>query len=350
MIAREFSAGLPAWFSGDGPDADVVISTRVRLARSFSGRRFPHLASLFERKLAFEDVAAAFQQSPHLANFECVNCASLSRVERQFLVEQRLISPELMELEGDRGVAVDAGRKLSVMINEEDHLRLQCLDGGCRPSELLTELDAVDDAMSSLLDFAFDQRRGFLTCRPANSGTGMRVSFLVHLPGLILTKNIDQVLLAASQMGLGTRGFFGEHAGVAGALFQLSNTVAVGVSESELIENARGVVERTVECERAARQRIVAEARPELLDKINRAFGILTHATMLEVDEFLNLSSAIRMGIDCNLFNPTTIANLNRLTLLIMPGHLQTMRKQTMTDDELKTARALAVKEFFANR
>jgi protein arginine kinase len=347
MNGLAFSTGLPGWLSGEGPDADVVISTRVRLARNFAGRRFPSKASLLERKQAFDEVASAFRGAPQFGDFECVNCSGLSRIERQFLAEQRVISPDLLVAEGDCGVAADVARRICVMINEEDHLRLQCLDSGCRPAELWNALDGIDDTLGAHLDFAFDRRRGFLTCRPADSGTGMRVSFLLHLPALILTKNIDQVLLAASQMGMATRGFFGERSNVVGGFFQLSNVATLGASENELLESARRVVEKTVECERTARRRILNDARRELLDKVRRAFGILTYATLLDVDEFLNLSSAIRLGIDCNLFNPTTIAQLNRLTLMIMPAHLQTFHKRTMDENELKSLRAETVKSFF---
>lgn len=348
MTDRGFSSGPPGWLSGEGPDADVVVSTRIRLARNFAGRRFPHRASLLERTQVFEDVAAVFQRSPHYDNFECVNCSGLTEIERQILVERRLISPELLPIEGDRGIVVDPSRRICIMINEEDHLRMQCLDSGCRPEQLWTALDAIDDALGIQLDFAFDHRRGFLTSCPTNSGTGLRVSFLMHLPALILTKTIDQVLLAASRMGVSTRGFFGEHSPIVGDFFQLSNRAALGESESEFLEGTRRVIEKTVECERAARQKILADARRELIDKIHRAFGILTHATILDVHEFLNLSSALRLGVECTLFNPISIPDLNRLTLLIMPAHLQTFHKRPMDDGELGARRADTVKQFFA--
>jgi protein arginine kinase len=348
MTPGPFSTGLPSWLSGEGPDTDVVISTRVRLARNVCGRRFPHKATLFERKQVFEAASAAFRQSPPYGGFECVNCAHLSKTERQFLVEQCVISQELADSDGDRGVVADAARRICIMVNEEDHVRLQCLDSGCRPSELWQSLDGIDDALGANLDFAFDHQRGFLTSRPTDSGTGMRVSFLLHLPALILTKTIDQVLLAASQMGVATRGFFGERANVTGGFFLLSNMTALGASESEFLESALRVVEKTVECERTARHRILSDARPELVDKVHRAYGILTHAALLDVNEYLNLASAIRLGIECNLFNPVTIPQLNRLTLLIMPAHLQTYHKRSMDKNELKSLRAETVKNFFA--
>jgi protein arginine kinase len=338
---------IPRWFAGDGPDVDVVISTRTRLARNCRGIPFPGKASLFERKQLFEEVTAAFKQSPQYDDFDYINCTQLNKTEQNYLVEERLISQELLLTEGDRGVVCDSSHRTCIMINEEDHLRMQCMDSGCRPQDLWAVIDGIDDALGMHLDFAFDAKRGFLTARPTDSGTGLRVSFLMHLPALILTKSIDQVLLAASHLGVSARGFFGENSSVAGSFFQLSNIATIGSAETEFLENTTRVISKTVEAERKARERILHHAQAELCDKIQRAFGILTHATMLDVDEFLNLSSAIRLGVECNLFNPITLPLLNQLTLCILPAHLQTYHKKTMSDDELKVARANMVRMFF---
>lgn len=338
---------IPRWFFGVGPDVDVVISTRIRLARNCARYRFPFRASLFERKQVFEEVTLAFKQSPQYNDFNYINCTQLNKVEQQYLAEERLISADLLAVEGDRGVVCDTTRRVCIMVNEEDHVRMQAMDSGCCPHDLWNILDGIDDALGMQVDFAFENRRGFLTSCPTNAGTGLRVSFLMHLPALILTKNIDQVLLAASQMGIATRGFFGEHSNVAGSFFQLSNAATMGATETEFLENAKRVMLKTVEAERKARERVLSDAQRELTDKIQRAYGILTHAVMLDVDEFLNLSSALRLGIECNLFNPTTVPLLNRLTLHILPAHLQTYHKKSMNEDELRLARAETVKEFF---
>ncbi|MGB7566832.1 MAG: hypothetical protein WBM07_03160 [Chitinivibrionales bacterium] len=340
---------VPRWFSGAGPDVDVVISTRIRLARNCARYRFPSKISLFERKQVFDEVTSAFKQSPQYNDFNYFNCTQLNKIEQEYLMEERLISADLLAVEGDRGVICDSSQRVCIMVNEEDHVRMQAIDSGCCPHDLWNILDGIDDALGMQLDFAFENRRGFLTSCPTNSGTGLRVSFLMHLPALILTKNIDQVLLAASQMGVATRGFFGEHSSIAGSFFQLSNVATMGATETEFLENIKRVMLKTVEAERTARERMLSDAQRELTDKIHRAYGILTHAIMLDVDEFSNLSSALRLGIECNLFNPTTVPLLNRLTLLIMPAHLQTYHKKSMTDDELRVARAEMVKTFFSS-
>jgi protein arginine kinase len=347
MTERSAPFAVPKWFSGAGPDADVVISTRVRLARNCARYRFPVRSSLFERKQVFEEVTSAFKQSPPYNDYNNFNCSKLNKIEQQYLVEERLISADLLTAQGDRGVICDIAQRICIMVNEEDHIRMQAMDCGCCPLDLWNILDGIDDTLGMQLEFAFENRRGFLTSCPTNSGTGLRVSFLMHLPACILTKNIDQVLLAASQMGVSTRGFFGEHSNVVGSFFQLSNAATMGATETEFLENTKRVILKTAEAERKARERILSDAQRELTDKIQRAFGILTHAVMLDVDEFLNLSSALRLGIECNLFHETTVPQLNRLTLRIMPAHLQTYFKKTMNDDDLKVARAETVKTFF---
>jgi protein arginine kinase len=338
---------LPEWFSGEGTDNDVVISTRIRLARNCANYPFPHRASLLQRKYAYEAITTAFKDSPQYSSFECVNFIDLNSVEQQFFVEERIASPDLAAMTGDRGVIFDDARRISIMVNEEDHLRLQSIGSGCCPLELWTIADGLDDDIGSRIPYAFDNCRGFLTCCSTNAGTGLRVSFLMHLPALILTKTIDQVLLGASQMGATIRGFSGEHSSVTGSLFQVSNMATMGSTESEFLHGITTVISKIIDYERTARQRILTDARSELHDKINRAYGILTNAMLLDVDEFLNLSSALRLGIECSLFNAMNIPLLNRLSLCILPAHLETLHKKPMDDNELRTARAELVRRYF---
>ena len=340
---------LPQWLSGDGPESDVVISTRVRLARNCIDYPFPHRASLLQRKHAFETITAALMGLSQYNNFECVNFADCNETEQQFLVEEHVVSPDLVSVTGDRGVIFDTARAISIIVNEEDHLHIQTIAGGCRPHELWTNIDGLDDDIGSRIPYAFDNCRGFLTCCPRNAGTGMRISFLMHLPALILTKAIDQVLLGASQMGVVTRGFSGDHTSITGSLFQLSNMATMGAAENEFLSGTLKVITHIIESERVARQRLLSEARAELLDKINRAYGILTNATLLDVDEFMNLTSALRLGIECTLFNRMTIPQLNRMTLCIFPAHLQTLYKKNLNSDELRSARAELVREYFSS-
>jgi protein arginine kinase len=350
-ISVEKTVKMPAWFDNTGPDTDVITSTRIRLARNLVNHRFPFSATTSERKKIFEEVTAALKKSaPRFRNFELVNFSGLKKLEQMYLIEERIASPDMLKIDGDRGVAFDSTGRINIMINEEDHIRMQCLDSGFRPDQIWKILDLLDDTLGERLDFAFNQQLGFLTCCPTNSGTGMRVSFLMHLPGLVLTKAIDALLLGVSQMGISTRGFFGEHSDVVGNYFQLSNQATMGAHEQDFIQNTQKIICDVISHERKARERILKDAKLELSDKVFRAYGILTNARTLSLPECLNLTSAVRVGIDCGLFDLITIEELNRITLLAMPAHLQVFLDNNMGETELGVARADLVRELLTKR
>jgi len=341
---------MPPWLSGEGPDADVVVSSRVRLARNLAQHRFPGRASMFERAEVFQEVSAAFRETPQCSSFNPVSFSKLDKNEQRFLVEERLAGAGLENAEGERGIILDETRRVSVMVNGEDHLKLQILDAGLRPQELWGVVDAIDDAVGMRLTYAFDGRSGFLTCRPADAGTGLRASFLVHLPGLTLARSVDTVLRGAAQMGVSARGFLGEHSPVAGDLYALSNASAMGSTENAILDNTATVARHIAGVERKARQRLLEEAHLRLIDRIQRAWGVLCHARLLGVNEFLALASDLRLGIECNLFDKCTRSELNRLTLFMLPGHLRAYYKKTMDDEECRAARADLVRAFFKRK
>jgi protein arginine kinase len=341
---------IPAWFSNKGPEADVVISTRVRLARNLADRSFPGKASLQERKHAFDEISGACSGLEQCKEFTVTNFAPLRRANQEFLVEERAVSPDLLSLDGDRGLVGGEDHRLGVLVNEEDHLRLQALDSGLCAESLLNDIDELDTALGQALRFAYDNRRGYLTACPTNAGTGLRVSFLLHLPGLALTKTVEQVLQAASQMSMATRGFFGEHSEIVGTFFQLSNQATMGATEQEFMRSTESLVRNIIGLEREARQRLLRDARTELSDKIYRAFGILRHARTLTVNEFLNLGSALRIGVDSEILKGLTAVDLNRLTLLVMPAHIQTLYDRAMDEDELGVMRAEIVRSLLKQK
>lgn len=337
---------LPPWFDGSGPAAEVIVSTRVRLARNLAGHCFPMHATLRERAVVYEKIVGALRKQRRArTSFTVVNFAGISALDRQFLVERRIASPDLLRADGDRGVAYDAAPSVTMMVNEEDHLRVQCLDSGCRPLEAWKMVDRIDEQLGNELDFAFDRKKGFLTSCPANSGTGLRVSYLMHLPGLILTRAVDAVLQGASQMGIAVRGFFGEHSSVAGSFFQLSNQAGMGANEREFLISTQRTVEEVLGCEREARLRLLKEAKLELTDKIYRAYGILQQARTLSITEYLNLTSALRLGVDCGIFSECSLVDLNRATLMVMPAHLQKHAGKKLDETECPIARAELVRE-----
>ena len=341
---------MPVWFDNSGTDVDVVTSTRVRLARNLAHQRFPSRASLFERSAVFGDVANAVCQSAQsrISPFTVVNFSGIKRTRMQLYVEQRLGSPGLLSTEGDRGIAFDAERRMAVIINEEDHIRMQHIGSGMQPQALYAALDLFDDSLGEALPFAYDAGKGYLTSCPTNMGTGLRVSFLVHLPGLVLTKSIDQVISAATQLGISARGFFGEHSDMVGNFFQLSNSGALGQSEVGFIDSTAATIQKIVGFEREARARIVSDASLELTDKIFRAYGVLLHARTLTLHEFFNLTSALRLGIHTGLFDKLTIEQVNRLTLFALPAHIQVIGDRVMNEDEISVARADMVRKFLA--
>jgi protein arginine kinase len=348
--SRIRASRLPVWFGDNGPENEIVISTRIRLARNLNNHPFPSHASPGERKKVFDTVQRALPSRAGNHALYTVNFSNLSPVDQRFLVERRIASPDLLSLEGDRGVAFDNASGIAVMINEEDHLRLQCLVPGCDPLVSWNALDSLDDTLGRELDYAFDRRRGYLTCCPTNSGTGLRVSFLVHLPALILTKSLDAVLLGATQLGVAVRGFFGEHSEVVGGYFQLSNQATMGSSEREFIANAEKTVAEIVGCERRARDRLLKEARLELEDKIHRAFGILSFARMLSVAEFLNCASALRLGIDTGIFDKVSRERLNSATLEVLPAHLHRFANRELDATATATLRAERVRTLLCGK
>lgn len=313
---------LPQWFSGEGPNADVVISTRIRLARNIVRHRFPNKASLLERKRVYTHVLEAIDKIQACKDYVSFNFLGMPRLYQEYLVELRIASPDLLIMDGERGVACDPLRRINIMINEEDHLRIQCMDPGFTPRLTWDTLNTIDDSLGKEIAYSFDFKRGFLTSCPTNAGTGMRVSFLLHLPGLVLTKNIDQVLQGASQMGVLIRGFFGEHSQVIGHLFQLSNQATMGARELDFVDNTQTVISRIMDLERLAREKVMKHAKTELSDKIHRSFGILSNAVMLDINEFMNLSSSLRLGIQTGLYKGLSIGRLNLITMAILPAHL----------------------------
>jgi protein arginine kinase len=325
----------PAWLSTEGADTDVVLSTRVRLGRNLAHHTFTRAASLFERASVFGQVASALKASEKYGLFNCVNFINLDNKDQQFLVEERLASSALAASEGERGVFLDQDLRLSIMVNEEDHITLHGLDAGLRPQELWAMLDVIDDDLGTRLDFAFDSRRGFLTCRPANAGTGLSVSFLLHLPGLVLTRSVDGVLAGAVPADVS-----GGRAETAGNLFAVSENAAMGSVEGEFLENARSAVQRLVAHERAAREKLLADARQKLTDNIYGAWNLACRAAVLDVTEYLNLASVMRLGIECNLFDKCTIQDLNRCTLFVLPARLERFFGRAMDEIEMHAARA----------
>jgi protein arginine kinase len=274
--------------------------------------------------------------------------ATLDKRQRWFLAEEGRVSAELASADGGSGVVHDSAGRVSVMVNEDDHLRFTALDAGLRRRELFAEVDALDDAVSAHLDYAFDKRIGFLTCHPVDAGTGLSVSFLVHLPSLALTRSLERVLNGIRRKGLGVRGFACSTG--AGNLFLMSEGSAVGPGEAGLLDNAAALVKQAAWLERKSRERVLADGRDELAERINNSWDMLCWTKRLTVGGFFEHGSALRLGIECNIFDKCALGDLNRLSLFVQPAHLETYFGATLASGEADEARATLVQTYFTRK
>lgn len=331
------------WMEGSGPHADIVISSRIRLARNLKGTRFPQ--SLNQRQL--QEVAGKVKQvvfSPYVQNnlgrLTFINLRELTPLERQILVEKHLISPQLAQDSEGRACVLNNDEAISIMVNEEDHLRIQCLLPALQLFETWRLANTVDDCLEQELDFAFDERLGYLTSCPTNVGTGLRASVMLHLPGLVLTNQVNDVLSALSKVGLTVRGLYGEGSQALGNLFQVSNQITLGQPEEEILSNLSTVCKKLIEQELAARDYLQKESPLQLSDRVGRSFGILTNAQIMSSKEALGLLSDVRLGINLRLIKGIDERILNQLLVQIQPAILQKFYGREMSPQERDVKRA----------
>ncbi len=328
------------WLSG-GPMSDIVLSSRVRLARNLAGYPFLSKANEAQRSEIEHTLGATISHIDLGNQTFYVNIERSTDLDRQVLVERHLISRQHAEADGSRGVIVSASEQFALMINEEDHLRLQVLRGGFQLEEAWREIDRIDSLLEESMEFAFHKRLGYLTACPTNVGTGIRVSVMLHLPALKLTNELEKVMRAARDMHLAVRGLYGEGTEAVGDFYQVSNQTTLGKSEDEIIhEFKERVIPRIVEYENLARQTLVREKPVALDDKIWRAYGLLENARAVSSEETLFLLSHLRMGVSLGRIDRLTLDQLNRLFLLTQPGHLQKLHGTVLDGEQRSIARA----------
>jgi protein arginine kinase len=341
----EDMAKKPAvWLSGEGYNSQMVLSSRIRLARNISNCPFPSKADTDNREKVLSFIKSAIDKSPNLSQGMFVKCNQLDDLDRNFLVERHLISLEFRQCRDSSALFIGEEERVSIMINEEDHLRVQALKSGLDIRGAYQIAAKVDDQLARSLEFAFDQNFGYLTSCPTNVGTGMRASILIHLPGLTLTREIENVISEIRQLRLAVRGFYGEGSDVLGSLFQVSNQTTLGLSEEEIMESLEGVTQRIIEREENARSRLFKDAKDQIEDKIWRAYGILKFARTLTSEEVLNLLSAIRLGIGRETFEMVTLSQINEILAFSQPAHLQKYFKKRMDPGERDRVRAELVR------
>lgn len=349
MTLDEMARTTSAWLRGDGPLSDVVISSRVRLARNLADFPFLTTASETDRTEIYRQLVDGITATSAGSDAMVVDIDAADPIEREILVERHLISRQLAAGEGRRGVTISRSETCALMINEEDHLRMQVLGGGLRLDELWQTVNDIDDDLASRHSFSYDSQYGFLTACPTNVGTGIRVSVMVHLPALRITKEIERVERAARDMRLAVRGIHGEGTEALGDLYQISNQVTLGVAEEEIIEAfGNRIIPKIVEYERTARKSLSQQGDSQLDDRIYRAYGVLTNARCITSEETQALLSPLRMGIHMGRFDQIDIATVNEVFLHAQPAHLQALHGRALDDDERDIVRADYLRERLA--
>lgn len=335
------------WLRTDTPDCDVVLSSRIRLARNFAGFPFVGNAKREDRRQVLELARRDILQGGVAEKIMWVDLGEASPLERGVLVERHLISKQHAKGDEPRAVAVSSpDERLSIMVNEEDHLRIQVIRGGLDLSGAFAQSDAVDDAIEAMSDYAFSPRFGYLTACPTNVGTGLRVSVMLHLPGLKLSGELEKVKRAAKGMCLAVRGFYGEGSEAVGDFFQLSNQTTLGKTEADILDEfEKNIVPKVVEYERLARRSLIEKRRVILEDRVHRALGTLRHARLLKSDEALEMLSLLRLGIHLGVVEGVDIATVNNLILLTQPSHLQKIARQEMDQSQRRVERATVVRK-----
>ncbi len=342
------------WLDASGEHAEIVLSTRVRLARNLQGHLFGPRARDEDRLAVLERVQGAVGRVQALKSAEVTEVGALEARTRRLLLERRLASRELVGENGrppGKGTAliIGADRSLSVMVNEEDHLRLQTLFSGLRIHEAWNILDTADEELGQQVPYAFHPEFGFLTSCPTNVGTGLRASVLLHLPALVLTKEIGKVLQGLTQVGLTFRGLYGEGSEVVGNFFQLSNQTTLGKSEEDLVDHLDRIVRQVIQYETQARKVLVRDAASVTEDKIWRAYGLLRYARSLSFEELMNLLSGVRLGAALKLLPGLRVYPLNKIMIYTQPAHLEEAAGRELSPNESDAHRAAYVRRILAS-
>jgi len=341
---QELAQTSGEWLRGSGPESDIVISSRIRMARNLADFPFISRATDTDRaeigKILRGRIETLHEQGKFTGQLIYVDVSTLEAVDRQFLVERQLISREHADAEGARAVVIDQREQMSVMINEEDHLRIQVIKSGLDLGSAWEQINELDDQIEAHVTYAYNDRFGYLTACPTNVGTGVRVSVMLHLPALVITKEIAKVFQALQKISLAVRGLYGEGSQAMGDFYQISNQVTLGKSETQIITELKDVVPNIIAYERRVRNALVKENRQSLHDQVSRAYGTLKSAQTISSEETMHLLSSVRMGINLGLIDDLEIPRVNELFIHTQPAHLQKLRKQHLESAERNVARA----------
>ncbi|MFD3155584.1 protein arginine kinase [Haloimpatiens sp. FM7330] len=336
------------WIKADSEQNDIVLSSRIRLARNLEKIPFPDKLETEKAKEIVKQVEDAFYVNlNNKEKYKTVYLLNEDNISNNTFLEKHLVSPKLISNASKSASAfiLNKDETVSIMINEEDHLRIQCITAGLNLEEAFKEANGLDDMLEQKLNYAFHEKLGYLTACPTNLGTGLRASIMIHLPALVMENEIDQVLSAISHLGMTIRGIYGEGSKSEGNLFQISNQITLGISEKEIVANLIAIIKQIINQENMARDRIIKKYRYEIEDKIYRALGILRSAVLLDSKECLKLLSYVRMGVEMGIITDVNKKILNDLLVSIQPAILQKNSKINLSQRERDLNRAKLVKE-----
>ncbi len=332
------------WLKGTGPNAEIILSTRIRLARNIEKKPFSNWATKAQAAEIFEEAILGLNDVKTLKTGMALALKDVPSVDRQFLVERHLMSKEQASRPENKGLALSKDEVCSVMVNEEDHLRAQILGSGFNLRKCWEMADKLDDQISEKITYAFSLELGYLTACPTNTGTAMRASVMAHLPALVMTKRIGKLLEAITKFGLTTRGLYGEGTEASGNIFQVSNSVTLGQSEDDTVEYLERFVKQLIGHEENARRTLLTQQRAELEDRVWRAYGVLRAAHIITSNETIDLLSTVRLGVDLGIIKEIDRRAVNELFIATQPAHLQKMEGKELTPPERDVKRAAIIR------
>src|SRR5258706_3070990 len=345
MNLHEFLAPPAELARREGPHNKIVMSSRVRLARNLKGAAFPGWAKKAERIRTLEVIRPAVEALPQMAERFSETMDNLTLLDKNILVERHLISREHAAKNAGSGLVLNRDETLCVMINEEDHLRMQALRPGLQLKQAWQAIDQVDTKLERKLEYAFTPDLGYLTACPTNIGTGIRVSAMLHLPGLVLAEQINQIIQSVNKLGLAVRGLYGEGTEALGNVFQVSNQMTLGESEGAIVERLEKVLAQIIEHEENARANLIEKKPKMVYNHIGRAYGILANAHSVSSKETMNLLSLMRLGVDVGLFPGVDRSLVDEMFILTQPAHLQKQHSEKLSAEERDLLRADMVRD-----
>lgn len=333
------------WINSKNKDKGIVLSSRIRLARNISKVPFPDRLSNEQGRQIVNNISNKFLSDKNTKEkFRCIYLWENDKNSNVEYLERHLISKKLIENRSKSAFLLNENETISIMLNEEDHIRLQGISNGFNLMNAYEELNKIDDILEENINYAFDEKLGYLTACPTNLGTGMRASVMVHLPALSMSNEMGRVLNALTQIGITIRGMFGEGSKALGDLYQISNQITLGISENDIISNLNAVVNQILNQEKLSREQIMKKYKYELEDKIYRSLGILENAVILDEDECLKLISSVRMGVEMDIIKDVNIRNLDALLINTQAASLRRIYNKNLSNEEEEIIRADYVK------